>query len=59
MTVRESAEYLGVSEALIRQWIWQRKIETIRIGRAVRISQSALDAIIERGTTPALDRSAA
>ena len=53
-----AAEYLGdvVKPSTIRQWIWRRQIETVRIGRCVAIPQEALDRIIERGTIPALER---
>jgi excisionase family DNA binding protein len=48
-------EYLGgaVKEATLRQWIWRRQIETVRIGRAVCIPQDALDKLIDDGTVPA------
>jgi excisionase family DNA binding protein len=45
-----------ITEKTLRQWIWERKIESVRIGRAVCIPQDSLDRIIERGTTPALER---
>jgi excisionase family DNA binding protein len=53
--VTAAAEYLGVRPATIRHWVWRRQIDTVRIGRCVRIPQEALDRIIERGTTPALE----
>jgi excisionase family DNA binding protein len=53
LTVQESAEQLGLSARTIWAWIYERKLETVRLGRAVRIKQSALDQLIEQGTTPA------
>jgi excisionase family DNA binding protein len=58
LRIPAAVEYMGgvVTAATIRQWIWRRKIETVRIGRVVCIPADALDAIIARGTTPALER---
>ena len=52
-----AVDYLNnvVTEKTIRQWIWRREIEVVRIGRAVCIPQAALDRMIERGTMPALE----
>lgn len=53
-----AVEYMNgtVTAATLRQWVWLRKIETVRIGRAVCIPIDALDELIERGTLPALER---
>ncbi len=52
-----AVEYLDgvVKVSTLRQWIWRRQIETVRVGRAVCIPKSALDKVIERGTVPALE----
>jgi len=55
-SIPDTALQLGVSVATIRSWVWQRHIESIRVGRAVRIRQSAIDAVIEKGTIPADER---
>jgi len=52
----EAAERLGVSVKCLRGWVWQRKIQFVKIGRCVRISDQAIDQIIDRGTRPALER---
>jgi excisionase family DNA binding protein len=54
-SVPDASDYLGgvVKPATIRQWIWRRQIDTVRIGRRVAIPQEALDRIIERGSVPA------
>jgi len=56
-SVLGASEYLSglAKPATIRQWVWLRKIESVRIGRRVAIPQEALDEIIERGTVPALE----
>ena len=58
LRIPAAVEYMGgvVTAATIRQWVWRRKIETVRIGRAVCIPSDALDKLIERGTLPALER---
>jgi excisionase family DNA binding protein len=58
LRIPQAVEYMNgvVTAATLRQWIWLRRIEVIRVGRAVCIPADALDAIIERGTMPALER---
>ena len=58
-TIPQAAQQLKLSNSTIRSWIWQRRIESVRVGRAVRIRQSAIDAVIEKGIIPANDRAAA
>jgi excisionase family DNA binding protein len=53
LTLPEAAERLGLKEATLRFWVWQRKIEIVRVGRAVRISDEVVKHLIERGTVPA------
>jgi excisionase family DNA binding protein len=47
-----TAERLGVKESTVRFWVWQRKIEYVKVGRCVRVPESAVERIIERGTVP-------
>jgi excisionase family DNA binding protein len=51
-TVRESAERLGIKPKTVRFWIWTRKIEYVKIGRAVRLREDTIQKLIERGTVP-------
>ena len=55
-TIPETAQQLNLSNSTIRSWIWQRRIESVRVGRVVRIRQSAIDAVIENGIIPANKR---
>jgi excisionase family DNA binding protein len=50
VTVRRAATQFGLKEKTIRRWLALRKIEYIKIGGAVRISQSEITRIIENGT---------
>jgi excisionase family DNA binding protein len=55
LTVREVADRLGLKEATIRRMILQRRIDTVRPSvRAVRVPESAIRAILEKGYRPAL-----
>jgi excisionase family DNA binding protein len=56
LRIREAVQYVDgvVTEKTFRQWIWKRKIETVRIGGTVCIPAEALDALIEAGRVPAV-----
>jgi excisionase family DNA binding protein len=49
----QAAERLGVKVACLRSWIYRRKIPYVKVGRAVRISESTIHQIIAAGTVPA------
>ena len=52
-TVKQAAELLAVSPKTIRDWVWQRRIEFIRLnGRAIRISQAEIDRLLDEGRVP-------
>jgi len=53
LTVKESAEQLGLSDRTVWAWIYSRKLGVVRLGRAVRIPQTAIDELIEAGSIPA------
>jgi excisionase family DNA binding protein len=52
LTVRETAERLGLRECTIRAWLSARKISFVRLGRAVRIPESEVSRLIETNTVP-------
>ena len=52
LTLPEAAQQLGLKVPTLRFWVWRRKIEIVRLGRAVRISEDVVKRIIERGTVP-------
>jgi excisionase family DNA binding protein len=54
MTVGEAAKLLRLSESTLREWIFQRRMPVIRLGRAVRLKKSDIEALIERSTDRAL-----
>jgi excisionase family DNA binding protein len=49
LTLSEVAAILGTRERFPRRLIAERRIEFVRVGRHVRISESALAAFIEAG----------
>jgi excisionase family DNA binding protein len=57
LTVAEVAELLGTSERFPRRLIAERRIEFVKIGRHVRIRESALAAFIEAGSVGPLTAS--
>ena len=56
LTVTEVAERLGTSVHYPRRLIRERRITFVRIGRHVRIPESVVDALIERGTVEPFPR---
>ena len=55
MTVEQFAEMLGLKPATVRQKIWRREIEFVRIGRAIRFRPETVEKMIEAGIVPARD----
>jgi excisionase family DNA binding protein len=54
LTGAQVAEMLGLKPVTIRQWIAKRKIASVKVGdRAVRIQESEVAKLIERGFIPA------
>jgi len=53
MTVEQFAQAVGLKPATIRQKIWRREIEFVRIGRAIRFRPETAEKLIEAGTVPA------
>lgn len=51
LRVPQAAAYLDnvITVRTLRQWIFAKKIESVRIGGAVCIPVHALDSLIERG----------
>jgi excisionase family DNA binding protein len=54
LTVEQAAERLNLKTVTVRAWIWRRRLEHVKLGRAVRIPEHALEQLLERGTVPAV-----
>jgi excisionase family DNA binding protein len=57
LAVDQAAELLGVKPATIRSWILKReKIETVKVGRLVRIKESSIQKLIDDNTISPRDK---
>jgi excisionase family DNA binding protein len=56
MTVAEFAEEVGWKPATVRQKVWRREIEFVRVGRCIRFKRETAEKLIQIGTVPALER---
>jgi len=56
LTVKQAADEMGLSARTIWAWVYARKLGVVRLGRAVRIPQTAIDELIEAGSVPAKTR---
>ena len=54
LTVMEFAEALGRKPATVRQMVWRRQVEFVRVGRSIRFKPETVEEIIKDGTVPAL-----
>jgi len=57
LTVAEAAELLGTSERFPRRLISERRIRFVRVGRYVRIPESALKQFVYAGLVEPTSRS--
>jgi excisionase family DNA binding protein len=53
LTVPQAAEALGIRPTTVRAWLSLRKLPVVRLGRAVRIKESDVRTMIDRGYLPA------
>jgi excisionase family DNA binding protein len=53
LTCAQAGEAMGLKEATIRVWIARRKLAFVKLGRAVRVPQEAIEAMITDNTVPA------
>ncbi|WP_298455293.1 excisionase family DNA-binding protein [uncultured Cellulomonas sp.] len=56
LTVVEAGEVLGTGERFVRRLITERRIRFVRVGRHVRIPESALREFIDAGTVEPVRR---
>jgi excisionase family DNA binding protein len=55
LTVDQFADATGWKPKTVRQKIWRRELEYIKMGRNVRLRAELVDELIARGTVPALE----
>lgn len=56
LTVEEFAAEVGWRPRTVRQKVWRREVEFIRIGRTIRFKRETAEKLIEQGTVPVLER---
>ena len=49
-TAQEAAQKLGVKERMVRRLVAERRIEFIKVGKHVRISEEAIQQFMQAGT---------
>jgi excisionase family DNA binding protein len=54
LNVKEGAEVLNVSEHTLRQWIHQRRVPVVKLGKAVRFDPEDLQKFIEENRREAV-----
>ena len=50
----ETAEALRIKPATVRAWVLRRKINSYRVGRAVRIGAEEIEQVLRNGLRPAI-----
>jgi excisionase family DNA binding protein len=56
LNVEEFAAEVGWKPATVRQKVWRREIEFVRMGRSIRFKRETAEKLIQRGTVPVLER---
>jgi len=49
-TVNQAAQKMGVGERMVRRLIAERRIEFVKVGKHVRISEVAIQHFLQAGT---------
>jgi excisionase family DNA binding protein len=57
LPLNEAAKRLGISLRTLEDWIYHKRIASVKLFGCRRIRESTVDAIIEANTTPALEAS--
>jgi len=47
LTIREASERLGLREATIRKWIFEKRIAYCKLGRAVRVPSRVIEKLMQ------------
>ena len=56
LTLAETADALRIKPATVRAWVLRRKINSYRVGRAVRIGADAVDQVLRNGLRPTIQK---
>ncbi len=55
LTTEEFAAAVGWKPATVRQKVYRREVEFVRMGRSIRFKPETVQKLIDRGTVPALE----
>ena len=50
LTLRQASHRLGISLRTLEDWIYDRKIDVVKLGRCVRIKETTIEEIIGANT---------
>ena len=53
LSVKEAAQRLSCSEAMLRKWLHKRRIPFVKVGRLTRLRQSDIEAWLRLGLSTA------
>lgn len=53
LSIEQAAEYLNVTARCIRQWIEDKRIDYVKMGKCVRFRKEYLDQWVEKNTVKA------
>jgi excisionase family DNA binding protein len=53
LNVEQFAAAVGISPKTVRQKVWKREVEFVRVGRCIRFRPEMVEKLIEQGTIPA------
>jgi len=54
LTIKEASARLGISTKSCYEWVYERRLPVVRLGRCLRIEDAALEKLIEEATIPAV-----
>ncbi len=52
LRISDVADRLAVSPLTVRKWVFQKRLPIVRVGRAVRVREEDLDALVRLGYEP-------
>ena len=55
LTVDQVAELTGWRPATIRQKVWRRELDYVKLGRSLRFKEETIKRLIEQSVVPALE----
>ena len=54
LSVADAADYLGISEGTLRNWLSMRRIDYVKVGSLTKLCKDTLDRYIDENTVEAV-----